>query len=663
MAKNPLRTKMVDTFVNVVTGIGLMGKDKSASRTFGAQIMSDLEVVAAYEGDWIARNVVDIPAQDMTRAWRTFQTDKDKIKALEDEERRLGLRAKVLQAEKWARLFGGSAILLDDGTTDQNALMQPLRITAKGQLKQIHVLPRARCEAGEIDYRFGSEFFNLPSFYTITGGATGGTKVHPSRVVTFMGAPKADPDANNAAAARVYGDTVLLAGRDAILQATGSLASIAALTEEAKTDVIKINGLLAQSINKEFRDQLTERWQLAAVLKSIANVTLIDGTEEWETKTISFAGMSDVALLFLQTVAGAYGIPMTRFLSQSPAGMNSTGESDLQNYDQTITSAQDNYLRPRLDRIDEVLIISALGSKPEGIFSKFNPLRIATPKELQELETAEAAAARSIADSGLVPIAALETAFQNRLIEGGRWPGLEQAIEDAKKGVLLPFEDPADDGNDIDPKTGQPYPDDDPRNPVAKAKAEAANENEPREISVNGGKVSIRAGVKRPSRDSMRDAAPRTLYVSRRLLNADEFIRWAKAQGFRTTTPAEDLHVTIAFSRSPVDWMKVPADYWSSDDDGAVTVRPGGARLVERLGDKGAVVLLFASEAFEYRHRTIEHAGASWDFDGYQPHVTITYDAADVDLDKVEPFVGKLKFGPEIFEEIIEDWEKSLTEA
>lgn len=663
MASNPLKTKMVDTFVNVVTGLGLIGKDKRATATFAAQVMTDQEIIAAYEGDWIARNVVDIPAKDMVRAWRTFQTDKDKIKLLEDEEKRLDLRSKVQQAKIWARLFGGAAILLDDGTTDPAQLKQPLRITAKGQLKAIHVLPRQRCVPGEIDWTFGSEFFNQPGHYTITSGQSGGTEVHPSRVVTFMGAPKADPDVGKASEARVYGDSVLVAGRDAILQATGALAAMATLTEEAKTDVIKINGLLAQSINKEFRDALTERWQLAATLKSLSNVTLIDGQEEWETKTINFAGMTDVGLMFLQVVAGAYGIPMTRFLSQSPAGMNSTGESDLQNYDQTITSGQDNDLRPRLDRIDEVLIISALGTKPEGIYSKFNPLRIPTPKEQQELETSEAAAARSIADSGLVPMAALEVAFQNRLIEGGRWPGLEKAIADAKAGILLPFEDPADEGNDIDPRTGQPYAEDDPRNPH---KPEAANENEPREITVNGGKVAIKAGVKKPKRDSVRDAAPRTLYVSRRLVNADEVVRWAKAQGFPSTVEAADLHVTVAFSRSLVDWMKVPQDWWG-DEDGRLVVRAGGARLVEKVGNKGAVALLFASEALEYRHRNIENAGADrpveWQQDDFQPHVTITYDGDGVDLAKVEPFQGKLIFGPEIFEEVVENWQATVREA
>lgn len=159
------------------------------------------------------------------------------------------------------------------------------------------------------------------------------------------------------------------------------------------------------------------------------------------------------------------------------------------------------------------------------------------------------------------------------------------------------------------------------------------------------------------------DATPRSLYVQRKLLNGAEFIRWAKAQGFEATTPADDLHVAIAFSRQPVDWMKV-GESWTGDKDGELVIKPGGARLVEPLGDKGAVVLLFNSSELSWRHEEIKRAGASFDFDEYQPHVTITYQApAGLDLRKVEPYRGELRFGPEIFEEVVEGWEKTLSEA
>lgn len=157
-------------------------------------------------------------------------------------------------------------------------------------------------------------------------------------------------------------------------------------------------------------------------------------------------------------------------------------------------------------------------------------------------------------------------------------------------------------------------------------------------------------------------AKPRTLYISRKLLNGEDLVKWAKAQGFKTTTPAEELHVTVAYSKRPVDWMKVAGSNWMGDEKGGVTVKAGGPRLVEPLGDGGAVVLLFACEEFGWRNKFVIDNGGSWDYSGYQPHVTITWDKGDLDLTKVEPYTGELKFGPEIFAEIDESWKDNHLE-
>lgn len=161
-------------------------------------------------------------------------------------------------------------------------------------------------------------------------------------------------------------------------------------------------------------------------------------------------------------------------------------------------------------------------------------------------------------------------------------------------------------------------------------------------------------------------AQARTLYVRRNVLNADEVRAWAKAQGFETVVPADDMHVTIAFSRTPVDWIEV-GDAWHGDS-GELVIPPGGPRVVEPLGDS-AIVLMFASHELAWRHEDIKRAGASWDWPSYQPHITITYDG-DPQLRSelargerlIEPYRGEIRLGPEIFEEVREDWSDGVVE-
>jgi 2'-5' RNA ligase len=147
----------------------------------------------------------------------------------------------------------------------------------------------------------------------------------------------------------------------------------------------------------------------------------------------------------------------------------------------------------------------------------------------------------------------------------------------------------------------------------------------------------------------------KTLYISRPLLNAEEFIDWAKSQGFEKTLEAKELHVTVAFSKKEVDWSNIKSL--------TNTIKiSNGKRKVQKLGDEGAVVLRFESTELKNRWREILNHGASWDFDDYHPHVTITYDGKDLNLEGVKIFDKELTFGPEDIHEVDENYKEKVKE-
>lgn len=153
---------------------------------------------------------------------------------------------------------------------------------------------------------------------------------------------------------------------------------------------------------------------------------------------------------------------------------------------------------------------------------------------------------------------------------------------------------------------------------------------------------------------------PRTLYVYRQLLNPEDVIAWAREQGIGSMLPASDLHVTVTYSKKPVNWMKMGGFWGWGPDSAQHLVPPGGPRLVERFGN--ALVIVFTSGHLEQRHREMRAEGASWDHDGYYPHVTITYDS-DIDPKTIAPYQGELRFGPEVFEPIEENWDDAIVET
>lgn len=170
-------------------------------------------------------------------------------------------------------------------------------------------------------------------------------------------------------------------------------------------------------------------------------------------------------------------------------------------------------------------------------------------------------------------------------------------------------------------------------------------------------------GREQPLRKPISFAATdrRPLYVSRPLLNGDELLDWAKRHGFTETLAASELHVTVAYSRRPVNWFEMGSSW--DGPDGKLIVPPGGPRRVDRLGD--SIVLHFDSPALRYRHDEIIEKGASWDYPSYQAHVSISplKDGVDYpELDKLEPFEGELRFGPERFRALESGYEAQLAE-
>ncbi|SFH29335.1 hypothetical protein SAMN05216459_12412 [Ensifer sp. OV372] len=607
-----------DSLTNMVANLGT-SRDKAAATFYSMPMLSDEELLNAYRGAWLPRKIVDIPAFDSVRAWRDWQAKKPQIEAIEAEEKRLNVAGKVLEARIKARLWGGAALVIGTGEQDLTTPLNVERI-GKGGLKYLTVMSRRQLTAGEVERDPASEWYGKPKLYQLKSADGMQVDIHPSRMVIFNGSAQPDDELVTTTTYAGWGDSVLLAVVDAIKQADGTAANIASLVFEAKVNVIRIPDFMNNLADERYRATIMQRYSLAATAKGINGDLLLDKEEEYQQKTASFATLPEVLMSFLQIVSGAADIPATRLLGQSPAGMNATGESDLRNYYDRLQAMQEVEMRPAMWRLDECIIRSALGSRDPDIYYEWAPLWGMSEKEKADVFKTKSDAARALAGTStspaLLPIDALSDALVNTFVEDGSLPGLDAAIEEYGK-------------------LSEQEPDDDEQR--------AAVGEEPKE----------------KAKPVTADAAPRTLYVRRDVLNAAEIITWAKGQGFDTVQ--DGLHVTIIHTRTPLDWIKVgQAGEWSSDEEGEMTIAPGGPRLMEKFGE--AVVLQFASSRLTWRHEDIKRLGAETDYPDYQPHVTITWAAEGVDLSKVDPYRGKIVLGPEQFEEVNNNWRASIRE-
>ena len=77
--------------------------------------------------------------------------------------------------------------------------------------------------------------------------------------------------------------------------------------------------------------------------------------EDFSRVAIQFGGLANLMDRFALRVAAAGDIPATRFMGQSPVGLNATGDGDMRNYIMMVEANRENQLAENLPRLDEVL--------------------------------------------------------------------------------------------------------------------------------------------------------------------------------------------------------------------------------------------------------------------------------------------------------------------
>lgn len=594
--------RATDDLMNVISGLGT-GRDKNSYNRFDVRHVSPAEVNAAYRSSGLTRKVHDIYPLEMTRAGRDWQTKGDELEALYAEETRLKVWPKLRLLAQRARLYGGGALLLG---INRGAPSDPIDATMlrAGDLQFIHVLTPDQLRVEAIDRDPSSEFYGEPEYYRLTDSRS--TLVDPSRVIPLIGQAHPDPMQEQ----RFWGDPLLTSLWSALSNSDLVHQTAAALLPEVKADTISIPGLGQMLLSCDGEAQVTKRIAAASLMQSMFNVRLLDGGDgtdrnpgdKWETRQLSLAGFPEFMAAFKACVAAETDIPYTRLAGMSPGGLNASGESEQLDWGKAVNSRQETELRPVLDRLDPFLAAN-VGQSEVPYFS-FAPIDQPSEEQRWKVEKARADTfAVYVATGEFGPDLVASTRLA--MAESDMWPGLEPEAPEEEF---------------IEPEAEPTLP------------------------------------------PGLTDASPQPLYVRRDLLNGADIIKWAKANGFKQTLTAKDMHVTVLFSRSPVDPMKM-GEAWNSDEDGGMIIKPGGPRALERFGE-GAVVLQFASWSLVSRHEDMVRAGASHDFPEYLPHITITYEAPEgLDLATIVPYSGELRFGPEIFEPLDLDWEEKIDES
>jgi len=430
-------SKTIDAFISATTGAGY-SDDKFSGYFFSAENELDHQTLEAlYTDNDIAATIVERIVHDALRSgyeldWQSA-TDAQRRDVRDWAESTYSITSETKRARIYARLFGGGAVFMGiEGNIETPAIPGM-------EVKFLRAVPSSELY-GETWYsdpsiqKFGKVFtyrMEVPTFrpeanvvpirqrksqqYLILDA-------HESRFVPFYGIRTTDTQAWRD---KGWGKSVLHRVYSVLKKFEASFDSVLHTLAEMSVPVYRVQGLL-DLLASENGELLAKRFELINVAKGAYRAVILDKEESLERVEANLGQAANVVDSAMTRVAGAANMPLTLLFGKSPAGMNSTGKSDLENWNQQVASEQSLVLGPAIADLYGFLL-----AQPES------PLKGKVPEDLKVIfpavetpslqDEVNLYAQRAGADVGYINAAVLtpEEVAVRRAQEPGQFPKID----------------------------------------------------------------------------------------------------------------------------------------------------------------------------------------------------------------------------------------------
>lgn len=354
----PYRT---DGYINVLNKYGTARDNGEAYEFVAEPIVPDTKLTVQYEDNGLFAKIIDTPAEEAVKHGINLGLKDDALNdfvekaldALEWEE-------KAATAIKWARLYGGSIIvmLIDDG----RGLEEPVDWNNIHSIDELRVFERAVVQP---DYasiyssdpmravRNQASKFAMPEYYYVQS-LYGSFTVHESRCLVFRNGIL--PERVTNPVYRFWGPPEFVRIKRAMKDAMVAHGNGPKLLDRSVQPIYKMKNL-ASLLAAEGGDEIVmKRLEIIDLARGILNSIAIDSDgEDWDFKSIPFSGVKDVIDTTCNMLSAVTNIPQTILFGRSPAGENSTGDSDFENYYNYIERIQKLMLKKNVRTLLDIL--------------------------------------------------------------------------------------------------------------------------------------------------------------------------------------------------------------------------------------------------------------------------------------------------------------------
>lgn len=355
------------------------------------QILSEI-----YVEHGIVQTLVDLPVDDAFRGGITIKSEQlseDECSKLEKFLVRSGALKALIQGLKYARLFGGGAVLImTKGDPSKPLKPEDLEQDEEVTFKAVDLweLYYGMLAQDLIDPGFISkepEYYNYYNF-----------RIHKSRVIRLLG--KEAPSLIRPKL-RGWGVSVLETVVRSYNQYLKSVNLAFEVLDEFKVDVFKIEGFNNALMTPGGSDKIMKRIQMANIQKSYQDSIAMDSKDDYQNKQLTFSGLSEIMREIRMQIASDLRMPLTKLFGISASGFNS-GEDDIENYNAMIETEIRSKNQFDAIRIIEICSQVLFGHIPDDFEIGFKPLRILSAEQEEQVKNNKLQRITSCLASGLI---------------------------------------------------------------------------------------------------------------------------------------------------------------------------------------------------------------------------------------------------------------------
>lgn len=292
--------------------------------------LQQILITYLYKTYGILAKIVDIPVDDAYKDGG-FDLDADSIDEGElqelDKEVKNNDIEEIKTARKWARLFGGGALVVLDG----GDLDKPLNVNRLyGRDLQFMAVDRWQLSYSKPNINMTGGYWKLVQYRKTDANIS--TKIDASRVYVCKG--KKAPFIVSQQV-QGWGISVFEQIFQDMSQFFKSRNVLFELLDEAKTDVLKLATLQTALSSQSGERALQKMVDMIARNKNYKSQITLSKDDDYEQKQISFGGIAEILKEIRIMMAGSANMPVNKIWGEGVTGFGS-GEDSLENYNSQI---------------------------------------------------------------------------------------------------------------------------------------------------------------------------------------------------------------------------------------------------------------------------------------------------------------------------------------